>query len=176
MSLVELVISMAIAATVASSVFGSFLLLARSSLIGAAYVDMDREARAGLEIFARDVRSADNVDTFTANGVRLHLPAFGTTPAQWVTYSYDPTAKSFYRNRGAAGERELLRGIEVFILKRYSIQQNALTGEPLEATNNLETKQIQVQLRAMRTGAARATATNNVISARYILRNKIVSN
>lgn len=176
MSLVELIFAMGIAATVASSVFGSFLLLARSSLISASYVEMDREARGGLEVFARDVRMADNVADFTATGVRLHIPAMGSSPERWVSYSYDPSTRGFYRNRGSAGERELLRGVEVFVLKRYSLQQNPLTGQPLEATNDLGTKQLQVQLRAVRSGAARATATNNVISARYILRNKIVAN
>jgi type II secretory pathway component PulJ len=176
MTLVELMISMGIVATVASSVFGSFLFLTRSSLISASYVEMDGEARAGLEIFARDVRSADNVSNFTANGVRVHLPAVGTTPAQWVAYSYDSSTGEFYRNRGAGDERVLLRGVEVFSLKRFSLQQDSVTGRPLAATNDLETKQLQVQLRAVRVGAARATATNNVISARYILRNKVVSN
>lgn len=175
MSMVELIFAMAISATVASSVFGSFLLLARSSLISAAYVEMDGEARAGLEIFARDVRAADNVSNFTANGLQVHLPALGSAPAQWVTYSYDPDDRCFYRNRGGAGERVLLRGIEVFVLKRYSLQQD-VSGQPIEASNDLETKQLQIQLRAIRAGAARATATNNVISARYIMRNKIVSN
>lgn len=175
-TMVELMISMGIAGMLASSVFGSFLLLTRSSLISASYVEMDGEARAGLEIFARDVRSADNVANFTANGVRLHLPALGTSPAQWVAYSYDPSTGEFYRNRGVSGGRVLLRGIQVFSLKRFSLQQDSVTGRPLAATNDLETKQLQVQLRAVRVGAARATATNNVISARYILRNKVVSN
>lgn len=174
-TLVELMISMGIAATVMSSVFGSFLFLARSSLISAAYSDMDREARHGLEIFARDVRMADDVADFTANGVRLRIPV-GPSGPHWVSYSYDAGTRTFYRNRGAAGERALVNGIDVFILKRFSLQQNALTGQPMEATNNLGTKQLQVQIRAVRAGAARATATNNVISARYILRNKIVSN
>jgi hypothetical protein len=161
---------------VASSVFGSFLFLARSSLISASYVEMDREARTGLELFARDARAADDVDEFTANSVKLHIPATGSTPAQWVTYLHDPATGEFHRNRGLSDARVLLRGIQVFSLKRYSLRQDAATGRPLEATNDLETKQIQVQLRAARVGAARATVTNNVISARYILRNKVVSN
>jgi hypothetical protein len=175
MTMVELMISMSIAATVMSSVFGSFLFLARSSLITASYADMDKEARGGLETFARDVRMADDVADFTATGMRLHLP-FGPTGPRWVSYSYDPTTRTFYRNRGTPAERAIVNGIDVFILKRYSLRLNGVTGAPMEATNDLETKQLQIQMRAVRSGAARATATNNVISARYILRNKIVSN
>jgi len=173
---VELVVSMGIAATVMASIFGSFLFLARSSLLTASYADMDREARFGLEIFARDVRMADNIADFSANSMRLHIPAVGSSPERWVTYSYDATSRDFIRNPGQPGARAIVRGIDVFILKRYSLRQHALTGQPMEATNDLETKQLQIQLRAVRAGAARATVTNNVISARYIMRNKIVGN
>jgi len=176
LTVVELVVSMGIAATVMASVFGSFLFLARSTMISASYAEMDTEARNGLELFAREVRMADDIADFTATGMRLHIPAVGATPARWVSYSYDPTSQNFIRNAGQPGARAVVRGIDIFILKRYSLRVDSITGQPMEATNNLETKQLQIQLRAVRAGAARAAATNNVISARYILRNKIVGN
>lgn len=174
-TMVELMIAMGISATVMSSVVASFLFLARSSLLTTAYSGMDREARTGLEIFAREVRMASGISDFSANGMLLQIPSGPSGPYS-VNYTYVPANKTFYRNYGVAGQRALMTGVEVFVLKRYSLQQDLVTGLPREATNDLETKQLQIQLRSVRVGAARATATNNVISARYILRNKVVSN
>lgn len=177
MTILELTISLSIAATVMSSVFGSFIFLARSSLISTAYSGMDAEARTGLEIFGRDVRMAREIqnpgNVLLENSITLLIPT-STTTTKLVTYTYDPETKVFYRNRGQSDERELIRGVEVFVLKHFSIREDASTGLPDEAVNVAETKQVQIQLRAERTGAARAKATNNVISARYILRNKFV--
>jgi hypothetical protein len=41
--------------------------------------------------------------------------------------------------------------------------------------NDLETKQIQLTLRTVRTGVTTVNATNAVLSARVVLRNKQVS-
>ena len=68
-----------------------------------------------------------------------------------------------------SSQKILIKGIQSFTLKRYTLQQTA-------ASNDLETKQLQLELRSVRTGPAKAFASNNVISARFIMRNKPVSN
>ena len=56
---------------------------------------------------------------------------------------------------------------------RYKLDSSGVASA---AGNDLETKQIQLTLRAQRTGSTVLTATNSAVSACYILRNKRVSN
>lgn len=166
-TLVELVVGMSISAVVMAAIFGSFNFLARSSLLTVSYAEMDLQARVGLETLARDVRMASDIQNVTANGMTLVVPNLASP----VRYDFVPAKQSFYRNYGQPGEKRLISGIDQFVLKLYSINRDAL-GQPLETTNLSEVKQLQIQLREVRAGAARATVTNNVISARYVLRNK----
>jgi prepilin-type N-terminal cleavage/methylation domain-containing protein len=166
-TLTELLVSMALASMVLAAVFSSLIFVTRSCLATTDYSGMDGEAREGLEKFSREVRMADGVSNFTTNGVRLHVPT--ASSSYWVNYTYVPTDGTFYRAYGTAGQEALITGVERFTLKRYTLLQTP-------ANNDLETKQLQLELRAVRSGPAQAFASNNVISARYILRNKVVSN
>jgi len=160
-------ISMGLASVALAAVLSSFIFLMRSSLSTTDYAGMDQEARAALETFAQEVRMADAVVNFSTNSVTLNVPT--ASSSYTVNYTYVPTLKAFYRAYATAGQKLLVKGVDRFSLNRFTLQQTV-------ATNNLETKQIQLELRAARSGPAQAFASNNVISARYILRNKIVSN
>ncbi|MGH8021203.1 MAG: PilW family protein [Opitutaceae bacterium] len=166
-TLAELMISMALASVALAAVLSSFIFLMRSSVATVVYAEMDRDARAALEIFAQEVRMADEVINFSASSVTLHVPTASSSYS--INYTYVPSLKAFYRGYGTASQKLLVKGVDQFSMHRYTLQQTA-------ATNNLETKQIQLELRSTRSGPAQAFASNNVISARYILRNKIVSN
>jgi len=167
-SLVEVMVVIGISGLILTAVMTSLLLVGRNSLSTSDYVDFDDEARRGLELFAREVRMAEDVSNFSTSGVTLRVRDTESTTYN-VTYSYIAQNRAFYRAYGTADQRLLIRDIASFEMKRYN-----LTRGP--ATNDLETKQLQLQLRSVRSGGARALASNNVVSARYILRNKIVSN
>jgi prepilin-type N-terminal cleavage/methylation domain-containing protein len=168
-SVVELMIAMTISSMALAAVLSTVTFVARSTVSTTDYADMDREARSGLEIFARDVRMAQGVLNFTANSVTLDVVRSSGTSA--VPYTYVPSRKTFYRFYGTSAEQALITNIESFRLSRYSIALD-VNGQPTEATQDIETKQIQLELRSVRSGPAKAFASNNVVSARYILRNK----
>jgi len=90
-----------------------------------------------------------------------------------VTYYYDSTALSFCTKSGAATSTAtptvLITGVQTFGFDRYKI------GTLGAATNDLETKQIQLTLTATRTSITAVTASNMVLSARFIMRNKVSS-
>jgi len=172
-SLVELLIAMSLSSIALAAVLSTVTFVARSSMSTSDYADMDREARAGLETFARDVRMASDVITFdevNANFVTLEVVGAGGTKTN-VTYTFVPLDKTFYRAYGTSAQRALISNIETFRLSRYSIALDD-AGQPKKATNHFETKQIQLELRSVRSGPGKAFASNNVVSARYILRNK----
>lgn len=150
-----------------TAVIGSLIFVGRSCVATTDYADMDTEARFALETFAREVRMADQISNFSTNGCTLRVVTSSSNYT--VTYTYVPLTRAFYRNYGTGSQSILIRGVDTFTLKRYTLLQTA-------AVNDLETKQLQLELRSIRSGAARAFASNNVISARFIMRNKAVSN
>jgi len=167
---VELLVAMTISTMALAAVISTVTFVARSTIATSDYSDMDREARTGLELFARDVRMASDVVSFSEDAVTLQVVTSGGTMS--VNYTFVPQTRIFYRAYGTASQRVLISNIENFRLSRYSIAIDPDTGQPEEAINHAETKQIQLELRAVRTGPAKAFASNNVVSARYILRNK----
>jgi hypothetical protein len=67
----------------------------------------------------------------------------------------------------------LVRNITSFAFQRYKLVTGTSTSNV--ASNDLETKQIQLTFQTTMKGVTAAAATNAVLSARYILRNKSVS-
>lgn len=166
-TLVELLIAVGLSSVILTGVMSSFAFLSRGTIVTSDYADMDRQARYALEQFAREVRMASDVSNFTTDSVTLTVKDGATSYT--VNYTHVPALRAFYRAYGTADQKLLISGVDAFQLQRYTLLQTP-------ATNDLETKQLQLDLRATRTGPARAFASNNVISARYIMRNKIVSN
>jgi prepilin-type N-terminal cleavage/methylation domain-containing protein len=166
-TLLELLVAMGISSMLLIGIFSSAIFISRSSLATTDYAGMDSEARIALEVFAREVRMASNVSSFSSDSVTLTVQNGGTSYD--VTYTYVPGIKAFYRAYGTADQQLLVSGITNFQFSRYTLLHTP-------ATNDLETKQLQLELRSIRSGPAKSFTSNNVVSARYVLRNKIVSN
>lgn len=149
-----------------------FLFLGRSGANVRNYSDMESQARKALETFAEDVRQASAITWTSSTAFTI------TVNTVSVSYAYDSTAGTFSRTE-AGNTRTLITGITTFSFSAYNIADstNAL---PLATSANRTaasstTKQIQISLEASRTNTTVVAATNAVLSARFILRNKIVT-
>ena len=181
-TLSEVLIASALSAFVLAAVMSAFLFLGRSGLRAGNASEMEGEVRRALEIFAQETRIATNLRWNSAQSVTLTLPA--GSPATQVTYAYDADARSatfrsFYRTAGDASStaprRVLVRNVaEDFTFRRYKLEQPGVADNT--AATDAETKQLQLVLRTERLNTATAGGTQSVASARYILRNKRVSN
>lgn len=161
-------VSAALAGFILTAVLSSFLFLGRSGANFRNYSDMESQARRALELFAEDVRQASAITWNSAESVTLVVNAAN------ITYAYNSTARSFSRNGTA-----IITGITAgsFTYKAYKVDGTEL---PLASAANLtaagvNTKQLQISLEASRTNQTVVAATNTVLSARFILRNKIVT-
>lgn len=161
-----------------TGVLSSFVLMGQNSYNAANYSVMEAESRRALASFTEEARMADNITWTSGNSVTLSV--VNSTSTYLVTYAYDTaatgaTARSFYRKLGAAGvtgpTQILVRNVSDFAFRRYKV----VNGADYSATNDLETKQIQITLRTVRAGVTTVNATNAVLSARVVLRNKHVS-
>ena len=164
-TLVEMMVGATLSGFILAGVLSTFLFMGRTGANIRNYSDMESQARRALEQFAQDVRQASAVSW--TNDTTIVLTS--------VTYAY---ASGAFTRATAAGTSTLLNGITTFAFKAYSITGTEITGigtTTSVASANLNTKQLQISLEAARTSTTVATATNTVLSARFILRNKRVT-
>ncbi len=176
-TLVEVMIGATLGSFILLGVLTTFLFLGRSGANLRNYSDMESQARKALEYFAEDTRQASAATWASSTSVTLSFPTVSgyTTPAA-VTYSY--LSGNFTRQVGSGTPTTLLSGITAFNFVVYTITGTAITdfssASALTTANNT-TKQIQLSLSAARSTQTVSTATNIVLSARYVLRNKSVT-
>jgi type II secretory pathway pseudopilin PulG len=171
-TLVEVMISAGLAAFILAGVLTSFLFLVRSGTNIQTYSDMESQGRKALEVFAEDVRQASAIAWTSDVNITL------TIGSRSVSYVYSSSAATFSRTDDA-GTRALITGIAMgtFKFRAYNISGDVIeldSADKLIAAG-VNTKQLQVSLEAVRTHQTTVAATNAVLSARYILRNKIVT-
>ena len=182
-TLSEVMISAALSSFVLAGVLSAFLMIGRTGFLASSYSELQDQTRRGLEIFGEDARKAVDIRWNSAQSVTLTVATAGSG-TRLATYAYDvdpgsATYRCFYSAVGDASapgpRRVLVRNVAPdFAFQRFKLEPS--TGINLPATSDLETKQIQVSLRALRAGATTPAASQSALSARYILRNKRVSN
>jgi type II secretory pathway pseudopilin PulG len=189
-TLVELMIAAGLTGFVLAGVLSAFLLIGRSSANASSYSELESEARRALEVFSREARMANSVGSgYSATSVTLGIPDTSTSRtavAYTVTYTFDSTNKTFSRTgppadnpTGATATTLLVSGVQQipgtnpFNYYRYVTTGGYADGFSANtAANATEIKQIEINFVAQRTNVTVATATNKVLSARFILRNK----
>jgi prepilin-type N-terminal cleavage/methylation domain-containing protein len=176
-TLVEVMIATTISSFVLLGVITTFLMIGRNGYNAANYSIMESEARRALEQFSEEARMANAIVWTDSNTITLTVAGSSTYT---VTYAYDSstsgaTAQCFYRMLGAVGSGNskliLVHNVTDFSFRRYKV----INAVDYTASNDLETKQIQITLRAVRTGVTTVATTNAVLSARVVLRNKLVT-
>lgn len=181
-TLTEVIVASTLSTFVLAGVLSAFLLIGRTAYSASNYSEMEAQVRRALEIFGADARKAADLRWHSSQSVTLYVAAAsGTNP---VTYAYDgdpssPGRGTFYRLVGEASSTlprlALVRGVaDDFTFERFKLEQALMPGN--SAANDLETKQLQITLRAGREGTTTVAQTQGTVSARYILRNKRVSN
>jgi hypothetical protein len=181
-TLVEVMVAATLATLVLAGVMSAFLFIGRTSFSTGNYSEMEAQTRRALDRFAGDVRMATGIRWNSSQSLTLTLPTATNANTQ-VTYAYDPlsvgaTARTFYRVIGDATStlpREaLVRGVATdFTFQRFKLEQNGVIANA--AANDLETKLVQVSLRPVRPGVTTVASSQRTLSARYLLRNKRVS-
>lgn len=166
-SLSEVLIAASLSSLVLAAVLSSFIFIARSSVGISNYSDMNNESRIGLEIFGRDVRNAEGIETgFSNHSFTLLMPE----GADRVSYVYRPNAPGKPLVRREAGEeRVVMSGVNELQFNYTNLQ-----GQTNSTMATMEVKQIQLRLTLLRRTISLKN-TERVVSARFILRNQEVT-
>ena len=198
-TLVEVLIGTTISSFLLLGVLSTFLLMGRTSANIVNYTDIEAKARKSLEFFSREVHNTHAIAAYSGTSVTLNIPdtsgdAHGTgTGAYTVTYAFDTVNKLLTRTgppidkpTGVSATTILIRGVELvpgmtsFLnYFRYVRQTTYPPGQGYldgftsnTAANTLEIKQIEVSFLLRKRDVTVVAATNKVLSARFILRNK----
>jgi Tfp pilus assembly protein PilW len=192
-TLVEVMVSASLSSVLLAGVISSFLMIGRSGVNAQNYTDLEMQTRKALEIFSRDVRMANSVNTgFSSTSVTLGIPDATTnrlSVAYTVTYTFDAAQHAFTRTVNTPGSPtevlvsnvRQLTGVNPFNYFQYVTTGgykdgfiDSVTGQIMNTTNNpASVKQIEINFVAQRDQSVTVTtATNRVLSARFILRNK----
>ena len=168
-TLVEVLVAATLSSIILGGTLSAFLFLGRSGMNLRNYNDMEAQARKSLEVFAQDTRQASSVTWTSADSITMVVNAAN------IYYTY---ASGNFTRKTSSGTTTLLTGITTFNFSAYDINGTAITDfstSTARAEANKSTKQIQISLSAARAAQTVTTATNLVLSARYVLRNKKVT-
>ena len=177
-TLVEVMVGATLGSMVLAGVMAAFLMLGRSGMNVANYSMSEAEVRRAIEDFSQDVRMASNVTWNSAQSITLTVPNNYANNTNQVTYTYDSstsgeTAQCFFRTpasgtSAASAKLILARSISSFAFARYN-RLDAAAG------SNSETKRIQLTFNVRRTGRTLVDANTTLVSASYLLRNKVAN-
>jgi type II secretory pathway component PulJ len=181
-TLTEIIIAAGLSTMVLAGVLSAFLMIGRTSVSSSSYSQNEAETRRALERFGQDARLASNIHWANDHQITFTVAQPGD-PIASVTYTYDgePTSVTYHclyrvvESNGSTSPRQILaREISELSFQRYKLEQTGVRENV--AANDLETKQVQLTMRATRRSANTAIASQAAASACYILRNKRVSN
>ncbi len=165
------------------AVLSAVLMINRSGYLLNNYIEMEKQARNALETFAIDARMTESVtwsrkSDGTLVGITLTPPDL-----KKVTYTYNSSSanngKLIRKDETTGREVTLVSGIQSLSFTAYKYSETtglAAINPDISVTSDTllknDTKMVQISLSAIRTRSSLADATNNVVSARYVLRNK----
>jgi Tfp pilus assembly protein PilW len=185
----------ALSSIVLAGVISTFLLMGKTGTNLVNYSDAEASARNALEQFSREAHQAYLVSGNTPTSVTLgmpdntssRIPANPTANGAYsVTYTFDSVNKILTRAVNGGTAETVVTGVEqigstpfINYYKYVTAGTNPPAGSGYQdlVSNNTttdadEVKQIEFSFIIKRKNVTVATASNKVVSARFILRNK----
>ncbi len=182
-------IAAALSSALMAGVMSTFLMMGRSGANMQNYTELEVQARKALELFSREVRVAYAITSYSTTSVTLAIPDATEVRNQlsyYVTYTFNTSTNNFTRTgppinepTGTSGTTNLITnvaqisGVNPFNYYRYVTAGGYRNGFTTNTASNVsEIKQIELNFVAQRTSKTVVTASDKVLSARFILRNK----
>ena len=171
-TLVEVVIGATVGTLVLVGVLSAYLMLGRSGANIGNYCTMETESRRALEELSQDLRMTKDVTWNSDQSVTLEVPDNYTATGNKVTYAWDSATSTFYRMPGVASDtnprQTLVRSVASCTFARFD-RANEATSSPGA------TKRVHLTLVVRKKTQTVAAASNTILSASYVLRNKLVN-
>lgn len=167
-TLVELMISMAVAIVVLGAVLVTSIYVSKSFVIIGNYHDLDQDSRYTLDILSRDIRSISNivVCTSSSSSCQLKMVDMG---GNLIDYNWDSGSGSFTRSYNGTAQ-VMLKDCDFLSMSNY--QRNASANFSFVPTTNLaQIKLIDVRWHCWRPVLGSHLTTESVQTAKIVARN-----
>ncbi|WP_269538927.1 PilW family protein [Cerasicoccus fimbriatus] len=166
-TIMEIMISTALLGFLMAGLVSTFVFMLRSSVSLGNYADMNRDGTYFLERFGREIRMTSNVITAADNSFTIDVDS--TSGTERITYSYLSSSGELVRvNNTTSSKKVMLDNISGIKIEYYNILGDL-------TTNINEVKSIQLRVDLTRNNM-RDDNTDHIISARYNMRNRIITN
>lgn len=190
-SLAEVLVALTISTFILASAYAAIISLAKGSESMINYSEMNTQSRMSLEIFGRDARMTKDVYQFTDTTFTAKREIWDDNTNSYVNrfirYRFVDTAGTFTRSVftvGYSGGKEvpgtrlsreiLLYDVDELKFTYYRLVDPDIANYDPIATKKLEVKHVQLEAKIQRSVLNLAN-TNYIISARFMMRNKDVS-
>ena len=169
MTLIEILVSSAIAAVLLAVVMTLTIFATRSVLAMTNYTELDQDSRNTLDVLSRDIRQASRLSSYSANRIVLAIRRPDNT---WTTnsYTYDQAKGTLVRTN-SSDRTVLLEGCDQL---SFNISTKAPSPGFLfnSASNNLAlAKLIDVSWKCSRKIKAQKVNTESIQTAKIVMRN-----
>ena len=190
-TLVEIMVTVTISAFILTSVYATIISLAKGSESMMNYTEMNTQTRIALEVFGRDARMANYVHEFGQNRFTMKREIWDRSTnayvEQFITYEVVPSAGTFSRtvygvnivNSAPVPGTVLSSETLLFDVAEMNFYYYRLVDledpnySPI-ATSIPEVKHVQLEAKLERS-VLNLVNTNYILSARFMMRNKDVS-
>ncbi len=172
-----MIVATTISVVVITSMVSTFIVFATGSKSLFAYSEMSRQSRKTLELFARDMRAAEDVTVAAEHDLVVVYPETGFYDGITVEYTYDDSVGIFSRiewdkNGNLSSNDTILDGVAQFAFEYFDPLGNALDYS--KASLLLSVKSVRVDAEMVR-DISRTDVTDYIISARFMMRNRPVT-
>lgn len=176
-TLVELLVATSISAFLLASIIGTFLTFAVGARSVGAYSAMSQDSRVALEYFARDMRAAEDVIEAGTNKLSVRFPDSSFYQGNRVTYEFDTAANLLFRIEEDKSGSELSNEVILEEVEQFAFSYFDPLAKSLSVSTPsilLSVKSVQVDAEMVR-NVSRTEATDYIISARFMMRNRPVT-
>ena len=165
-SLVELMIALAISGMVAAVVAALIYFSARSFVTMSQYADMNQRSQLALDKMSKEIRKARQVTAHTADSVTLQNPDGST-----FSFTYAPKARTLTRIAGGKATTYLIECDSLqFNVFQHTMKSNTFDCHDPAYLN--DARVVQMMWRCSREILGAKATTENVQSAKIVLRNR----
>lgn len=166
-TLVEMMITMGILSMIIATGLTAVTFISQSSTSLSNYTIMSTDSRHALERAARDFRMGFNVNSATSTTIDFDI--YGKAGAiDNIVYTYSSSNKTLYRSENGSSNEAVLEDLQNFQFNYYNLRRESTTAP-------ISIKEVQLE-GIMRRHVLVLTNTNYIISARFMMRNRAVSN
>lgn len=173
-SLAEVLIALSILSIATVAMTQTLIFVIRSNVSVGNYLMMNKESRIGLEYFGRDMRMTKEVRVATPTSIEVLVE--GLEDETIITYQIETVTDPEHDNKTT---KALVRTTDDGDRKVLFYHMNALVFEYFDMRDNATTlptniKKVQIDAEMLRK-VQQLENTNHVLSARFTMRNRIIS-